>query len=237
MENIKKRNILYFEQDHLDEGATIIQNRINNGEITVIAYDSEFTHFNGGRHILSLIQLATDEEVYLFHVHGIKEIPYVLGKILKNNIPKIGFALQQDYIVFRDTFRFTISFLDIQILLNATHGVIFSLKNAVEKFCGYTISKSHSGVVWRWDRRLDDSRKIYAAQDAYACYDLWSVIHVSLKMNSLFTTTNPTERAPIAYTNNNNNNNNAKVDFTIIGKRLPVETTDRPSKRVLRDES
>lgn len=187
MDKNPERKYFYFSQEDLGTGAALLLEEINEG-VHILGFDSEFTQKDSVQH-LSLIQLATSKHAYLFHVHGISSLPDGLLRILKNDkVAKIGFGLQQDYIVLYSTFKVQITCLDLQVLLYASHvGKTFSLKEAVETYCGYKLSKNHTGVHWQWGGELDESKKKYAADDSFACIDLWEVLKPK-NGNSLVTT-------------------------------------------------
>lgn len=176
MDRKQGRRHAYFSQEHLSTGAGLLQNEIDAG-VHILGYDSEFTQQKDGKQVLSLIQIATNDVAYLFHVHGVSVFPLALERILKNDkVAKIGFGLGQDYKVMFDTFCLHISCLDLQTILLADTGKTFSLKEAVEKYCQYTMQKHHNGIHWQWAGELDESRRKYAADDAFACRDLWDVL-------------------------------------------------------------
>lgn len=175
-----QRRLCYFSAENIQLGISQLQAEIENG-LNYVGYDSEFSQQKDGKQILSLIQIASRDTAYLFHVHGMNFFPEGLSRILKNDkVVKIGFGLQQDIIVLYNTFRVQVNFLDLQLILFIINQKSFSLKEAVEKYCGKILPKTHSGTHWQWGGELDETKKRYAADDAFACIDLWHIVGMNI---------------------------------------------------------
>jgi len=180
MEGVTGRSLLFYDAEHVSVGAVHLQREIETNNVTELGFDQEFSQIKEGNNTpkqrLSLIQLSTDKVAYLFHVHNLKEIPEGLLKIIKNDkIVKIGYGMNQDYHVLYSTFGIQSSFLDLQLILQLMYKRTYSLQDAVSMLCTYKITKKHSGSNWAWEGPIDDSKKRYAAEDAFACLDLWKV--------------------------------------------------------------
>lgn len=186
MEGGNKRIHLFFESEDVEKGASLLQGEIELYQLSHLGFDQEFSQVKEGNNTpkqkLSLIQLATQKTAYLFHVHHLRSIPDVLLKIIKNDkIVKIGFGLNQDYHVLYASYGVQVSYLDLQLILQINHKRAYSLQDAVSMFCDYKITKKHSGHNWAWEGPIDDSKKRYAAEDAFACLDIWKSLNSNFK--------------------------------------------------------
>lgn len=186
MEGAVGRVMHFFDATSVAIGATMLQKEIELFSITELGFDQEFSQVKEGnntpRQKLSLIQLATEKSAYLFHVHSLEVMPEPLLKIMKNDrIVKIGLGLNQDYHVLYAAFGVQVSYLDLQLILQLVYKRTYSLQDAVSMLCSYKITKKHSGSNWAWEGPIDDSKKRYAAEDAFACLDLWKAIKAKLE--------------------------------------------------------
>jgi ribonuclease D len=144
----------------------------------VLGFDTEtkpsFKKGNSNR--VSLLQLATSNDAYLFRLHK-TGLPEALIKILSNPaILKVGIAI-------RDDIRHLISVCDFEA------GGFIELQNFVKQFgiensglsklsgiiLNFRISKSQQLSNWE-NEELTDAQKLYAATDAWAAFEIYKTL-------------------------------------------------------------
>lgn len=115
-----------------------------------------------------LIQLATDQRVFLFQV-GSGETPDLLREVLESpGILKVGFGLRDD--LKRLQLKLSIRaahVLDLAVALRQERRGDVGAKTAVALFFGQRLQKSKKTSTTNWSLpRLSDAQILYAANDA-----------------------------------------------------------------------
>jgi hypothetical protein len=141
----------------------------------VIGYDTEsrpsFTR--GVKYGVSLVQLASAEEAFLFRVDKIG-IPQELVALLQNGeVLKVGAAVSEDIRGMQRLGRFTPKgFVDLQQMVEAYSVTEKSLKKMAAIVLNFRISKSQQTSNWS-ALRYTAEQKLYAATDAWVCREIY----------------------------------------------------------------
>ncbi len=127
----------------------------------------------GKRNKVSLLQLAFDNTALLFRINKIG-LPAELLKILSDpNIIKAGVAVQEDLRILRKVAEFQpAGFVDLQNIAKEFGIESKSLKKLSAIVLGFRISKRQQVTNWN-AQVLSEAQKIYAATDAWVCYEIY----------------------------------------------------------------
>ena len=141
----------------------------------IIGFDTETrpSFRRGVQHQVALIQMATEEEAYLFRVNG-KGFPDELKKLFENPaVTKVGLSLKDDFAALRriGLSRFE-SFIDLQNLAKQFQIENQALRGIYGVLFGKRISKSQQLSNWETEN-LSEAQKEYAALDAWACLRIY----------------------------------------------------------------
>lgn len=136
---------------------------------------------------VSLLQLSTDKECYLFQLSRVfaegNSLPPVISRILGNpEIIKVGIGLDHDAELLTNSYGFRLrSSLDIQAIARTMGEADLSLNFLCTKYLPSYPGKDPFGHRGNWDLQLSDLQQHYAANDAYYSLLLYHV--VVLKQN------------------------------------------------------
>lgn len=115
-----------------------------------------------------LIQLATDDRVWLFPLSAQFDITILKSLLESSHIMKIGFGLKDD--VKRLAAKFDIhtqGILDLSVALRGIQRQDFGAKTAVAHFFGQRLQKSKKISTTNWaNPRFSSGQILYAANDA-----------------------------------------------------------------------
>jgi ribonuclease D len=141
----------------------------------LLGFDTETkpTFKKGRTHSVSLVQLSTDKLACLFRINKIG-VPNELLKLLSDpKVIKTGVAVHDDIKALQRLKRFTpYSFVDLQNLVK-DYGIQSSgLKKLAAIVLGFRISKRQQVTDWEADS-LTEAQQIYAATDAWVCYQIY----------------------------------------------------------------
>jgi len=126
-----------------------------------------------GQPRISLLQLSTEEECYLFQIGRVFDqtgkLPSALARILGNpEIVKVGVGLDHDAELLRRDFGFILrSALDIQAIARTKGEVSLSLHDLASKYLPNFPGKDPLGHRGNWDHSLSPLQEYYASRDAY----------------------------------------------------------------------
>jgi ribonuclease D len=128
----------------------------------------------GHKNKVSLIQLATHDKAYLFRINKIG-LPSALAQILANkNIIKAGVAVHDDIKFLRNISKFLPEgFVDLQTFVKDFGIESSGLKKLTAIILGFRISKRQQVTDWEAEQ-LSEPQQIYAATDAWVCYEIYS---------------------------------------------------------------
>ncbi len=141
----------------------------------VLGFDTETrpSFSKGRKNKVSLIQLANENIACLIRINKVG-IPKELAELLANpQVIKAGVAVHDDIRFLRGVKKFLPSgFIDLQKFVK-DYGIQSSgLKKLTAIVLGFKISKRQQVTDWEADR-LTDAQKIYAATDAWVCYQIY----------------------------------------------------------------
>jgi ribonuclease D len=141
----------------------------------IIGFDTETkpSFRKGKKNKVSLIQLATSDLACLFRINKIG-IPRELVEILDDpGVIKAGVAVHDDIRFLRNVKKFNPDgFVDLQKLVK-DHGIASSgLKKLTAIILGFRISKRQQVTDWEAEK-LSEAQQIYAATDAWVCYEIY----------------------------------------------------------------
>jgi ribonuclease D len=152
----------------------------------LLGFDTEtrpaFTR--GRRNKVSLIQLSTDHLAVLFRINKIG-LPEELIRLLSDiSVLKAGVAIHDDIRFLRGVKKFTPDgFVDLQSFVKE-YGIESSgLKKLTAIILGFRISKRQQVTDWEADQ-LTEAQQIYAATDAWVCYQIYRKLTNGLEVRS-----------------------------------------------------
>jgi len=151
----------------------------------VLGFDTETrpSFAKGKTNQVALVQIATAEEAWLIRLNK-TGVPDRLKQLFEDEeIMKVGAGLQDDLRRLRSIVKFhAAGFLELQQYVEAFHIQSKSLKKLAAIVLGVKISKSQQMSNWE-SPELTQAQQIYAATDAWACYEIYfklrdSVFHI-----------------------------------------------------------
>ncbi len=149
---------------------------------SILGFDTESrpAFKRGERYLPSLLQLASQNAVYLFPAQSKGFLPK-LQPILENpSILKVGVAIQDDLKQLQALYPFTPKgFLELSLLSRHTHTTYTGLRNLAGIFLGLRISKSAQTSNWA-QPVLSVPQMIYAATDAWISRELYHTLKAAL---------------------------------------------------------
>ena len=160
--------------DQLDQALSMLK-----GE-NLLGFDTETRpSFKKGKvNEVSLLQLASQDQAFLFRLNKIG-LPAPLRDLLEDqNIVKIGLALRDDLKGLQRLEDFDPNgFIDLQDISDEHDLPHNGLKKLAAMFLKYRISKSRSKRLSNWEADdLGPKQLRYAATDAWICYKLYQVM-------------------------------------------------------------
>lgn len=144
----------------------------------VLGIDTETKpSFRKGRtNKVSLIQLSTDAECFLFRINKIGFIEELRDLLTDPDMTKIGISLRDDFSVLHrvDSFE-PRNFIDLQSVVGQYGIADMSLQKIYAIIFGKKISKSQRLSNWEADQ-LSVPQQYYAALDAWACLHIYEAL-------------------------------------------------------------
>jgi ribonuclease D len=176
-EQIRTLDLKWFEGeiilvDNLVAFKEVIR-KLSNSEILGFDTETRPSFRRGRRNNVSLLQLANARIACLFRINHIG-IPDELVDLLSDrNIIKSGVALHDDIRFLKNVRRFEPDgFIDLQKLVREYNIESTGLKKLTAIVLGFRISKSQQVTNWE-ATSLTDAQKLYAATDAWVCYEIY----------------------------------------------------------------
>jgi len=125
---------------------------------------------------ISLVQLASSNEAYLFRLDRLDD-PAPLLKILeKKGIKKIGVDTQGDICRLKESHRFHArGFVDLAKIAQKKGIIQSGARNLSARYLGQRISKSCQTSNWARDQ-LSHKQLLYAATDAWICLQIYPLL-------------------------------------------------------------
>jgi ribonuclease D len=141
----------------------------------LLGFDTETrpTFKKGKKNSVSLIQLATAELACLFRINKIGIPDELIGLLSDPSVTKAGVAVHDDIRFLKGVKKFSPEgFIDLQNLVKE-YGIQSSgLKKLSAIVLGFRISKRQQVTDWEAEQ-LTEAQQIYAATDAWVCYQIY----------------------------------------------------------------
>ena len=130
----------------------------------------------GESHMVSLLQVSTNDVCFLFRLNHIGITPAILRLLENKAVPMVGLSLHDDMLSLHKRVAFTPGFfIDLQDLVGELGIEDLSLQKLYANLFHQKISKRQRLTNWDSDV-LNDKQKAYAALDAWACINLYKEI-------------------------------------------------------------
>ncbi len=150
-------------------------------ESDLLGFDTETrpTFKKGKKNKVSLIQLSTEDLACLFSINKIG-IPDELVKLLSDpSVIKAGVAVHDDIRFLTGSQKFNPDgFIDLQNFVKDFGIQSSGLKKLSAIVLGFRISKRQQVTDWEAEQ-LSEAQQIYAATDAWVCYQIYKMRHGS----------------------------------------------------------
>ncbi len=141
----------------------------------LLGFDTETkpTFKKGKKHVVSLVQLSTENLACLFRINKIG-FPDELGKLFANpKVIKTGVAVHDDIKALQDIKKFTPhAFIDLQNTVKDFGIQCSGLKKLAALILGIRISKRQQVTDWE-ATKLTEAQQVYAATDAWVCHQIY----------------------------------------------------------------
>jgi ribonuclease D len=141
----------------------------------VVGFDTETkpTFKKGKLNPVSLLQLATRDEAFLFRMNRIGHCPG-LGNLLTREKPlKIGAAIHEDIRALKTIYPQPANgFIDLQDIVGKYGIENIGVKKMAAIVLGFRISKSQQTSNWEAET-LTDAQMVYAATDAWVSLEIY----------------------------------------------------------------
>ena len=150
----------------------------------LLGFDTETrpTFKKGRKNAVSLIQLSTENLACLFRINKIG-IPDELADLLSDPfVIKTGVAVHDDIKFLKSVRKFNPEgFVDLQTLVKDFGIQSSGLKKLTAIVLGFRISKRQQVTDWEAEQ-LTEAQQIYAATDAWVCYQIYKKLINGSKM-------------------------------------------------------
>ncbi len=125
---------------------------------------------------VALLQLATDDNVYLFRLRGIHQFEFIKYIFEDPNILKVGVAIRDDLKRLQKIFKFEPkNFIELQSVAKEKGVKNMGLRGMTEELLQAGLSKK--AKISNWDvKTLSDEQIVYAATDAWIGLKLYQKI-------------------------------------------------------------
>lgn len=144
----------------------------------ILGFDTETRpSFEKGRHYkCSLLQVATNNECFLFRLNHLGLCPAVKRLLGDKKVTKVGLAWNNDLLSLNQLGAFEVgTFIDLQDIVREVGIEDQSLVKIYANLFNERISKSDRLSNWERDV-LKESQKVYASIDAWACVRIYQEV-------------------------------------------------------------
>jgi len=145
---------------------------------TVLGFDTETrpTFRKGENHLPALLQLATEDEVFLFQLLQIKSLDGLIDVLADPDIIKAGVAVRDDIKKLQEMQMFEAGgFCEVSEMTQAAGVINTGLRSLAALLLGIRISKSAQISNWA-KQELSQSQIHYAATDAWVSRRLYECV-------------------------------------------------------------
>jgi ribonuclease D len=145
---------------------------------SILGFDTETRpSFKRGRyHKVALLQLATQDKVFLFRLNKVHLPGFVIGILENPTITKVGVALRDDLNGLNKIMPFKPEgFVDLQQFVKQFGIEDNGLKKLVGNILGFRISKRFQTSNWEQEI-LSPEQLGYAATDAWVCLKIYQTL-------------------------------------------------------------
>lgn len=182
LQNISKEQIDALPKKHFQGNIHLIENedqlesvRGQLGKPVAFGFDTETrpSFKKGRKNNVALVQLSTSLDAFLFRVK-LTGLPDELIDIFQNkDVLKIGLAIKDDINALQKIRKFTPQgFIELQQYVKTFSVLDNGLKKLTANILGFRISKRQQTSNWEKEV-LDNDQQVYAATDAWACYEIY----------------------------------------------------------------
>lgn len=182
---ISKEELASFEKETFDGTIEIVQTEEDTQKAVeylmknnVLGIDSETRpSFKKGQiHVVALLQISNGECCFLFRLNRIGFPPSLAALLEDRSILKVGLSLKDDFMALHKRSGFSPrSCVELQEMVDGFGIQDKSLQKVYGILFGKRISKSQRLSNWEADV-LNESQKMYAATDAWACYRIYTLL-------------------------------------------------------------
>lgn len=128
----------------------------------------------GHKNKVSLIQLSTHDKAWLFRINRIGIPAQLLDLLADSSIIKAGVAVHDDIKFLKNVRKFNPEgFIDLQAYVKDFGIQCSGLKKLTAIILGFRISKRQQVTDWEAES-LSEPQQVYAATDAWVCYEIYS---------------------------------------------------------------
>ena len=140
--------------------------------------------FKKGRmNTVALLQLANDSKAFLVRLNMIGLPAELAGLLADSSVVKAGAAIHDDIKFLQQRRKFTpAGFTDLQSVATENGIRNLGLKKLAAIVLGFKISKRQQVTDWE-ARELSPQQIIYAATDAWICYEMYMELSMNGRMN------------------------------------------------------
>jgi len=146
---------------------------INQAEIVGFDTEAKPTFQKGQIRNIGLIQVATENKVFLLRIHKVGVLDCIHDLLQNENILKIGIGLKDDYNLLDRLRSFEPKgFLDLNDTMEELGAESIGARNLAEMILEIRISKSAQTSNWEVEE-LTQKQLNYAATDAWICLEIY----------------------------------------------------------------
>lgn len=155
----------------------------------IIGFDTETkpSFHKGQSHQVSLLQLSTSSQAFLFRLHKVGFPPPLRSLLEKENLVKVGAAVHDDLKALKkltDSFH-PQSFFDLNDELKKVGFLNVGVRNLCGMVLKMRISKAEQVSNWELEK-LTERQQRYAATDAWACLEIFQTLREGGYLDDLF---------------------------------------------------
>lgn len=151
-------------------------------KLTHLGFDTETrpAFVKGQRYQVALMQLASEERVWLIRLQQTGFIPELVEFLQDHTVQKVGVGLRDDLIALQRQQKFTPGgFVELTQLTKQVGVEVESVKKLTGLLLGFRISKSAQTSNWE-ALTLTEKQIEYAATDAWVCLQMYKKIEQKL---------------------------------------------------------